>query len=71
MSKGIGSSSRALGQLNFQPSPEGTQVEWRLEVKELGGLLKAVPQGLLKASAQKVVADLWTQVEANLQEPPV
>jgi hypothetical protein len=30
-------------------------------------LLKAVPQGLLKAAAQKVINDAWTALEAKLQ----
>lgn len=65
-SKGIGSTSTVEAVLSFAPQVNGTQIHWTADLKELGGLLKAVPQGLLKASAQKVIADVWTEVEAKL-----
>jgi carbon monoxide dehydrogenase subunit G len=65
-SKGIGSSSAVEAALAFAPQSEGTHIHWSVDVKELGGLLKAVPQGLIKAAAQKVIADVWAQVEARL-----
>jgi hypothetical protein len=37
-------------------------------VTQLGGLLKMVPQGLLQAAAQKVIADAWAALEKKLQE---
>jgi carbon monoxide dehydrogenase subunit G len=65
-SKGIGSSSDVEATLKFAPQGGGTQVHWVVEVKQLGGLLKAVPQGLIKASAQKVIGDVWASVEKRL-----
>jgi carbon monoxide dehydrogenase subunit G len=65
-SKGIGSTSEVEAALTLTPHDEGTGVHWTADVKSLGGLLKAVPQGLIKASAQKVIADIWTAVEAKL-----
>jgi carbon monoxide dehydrogenase subunit G len=65
-SKGIGSSSDVEAALKFAPQDKGTRVDWTADVKELGGLLKAVPQGLIKASAEKVTADVWAAVEAKL-----
>ena len=67
-SKGIGSTSDVEAQLTFAPRDSGTRVHWTVEIKSLGGLLKAVPQGLIKASAQKVIADAWAAVEAQLAQ---
>jgi carbon monoxide dehydrogenase subunit G len=67
-SKGIGSSSTVEASLLLAPSGEGTRVDWSAEVTELGGLLKAVPQGLIKAAAQNVIADVWTALAAKLKE---
>lgn len=65
-SKGIGSSSEVEATLALSPTESGTHVQWIAEVKSLGGLLKAVPQGLLKASAQKVITDLLPDIEKRL-----
>jgi carbon monoxide dehydrogenase subunit G len=78
-SKGIGSSSIVEATLALAPHPNppppagggqggGTRVHWNAEVKELGGLLKMVPQGLIRGAAQKVLNDAWTAVEAKLRE---
>lgn len=66
-SKGIGSGSQVEAILQFSADETGTSVNWKADVKEVTGLLKAVPQGLVKASAQKVIADLWNEVEAKLK----
>jgi carbon monoxide dehydrogenase subunit G len=65
-SKGIGSTNKLEADLIIAPDDGGTTVRWSVDVKELGGLLKAVPQGLIKASAQKVIADVWASLERNL-----
>jgi carbon monoxide dehydrogenase subunit G len=65
-SKGIGSSSTVEAALAFAPQSGGTRVHWSVDVKELGGLLKAVPQGLIQAAAQRVIADVWARVDAQL-----
>jgi carbon monoxide dehydrogenase subunit G len=67
-SKGIGSSSTVESTLTFGPADAGTLVHWTAEVKELGGLLKLIPQGLIRGAAQKVINDAWTIVEAKIQE---
>lgn len=64
--KGIGSTSRIGAELNFTPQGGGTLVHWAAEVKELGGLLKMVPAGLVRGAAEKVVGDAWAKVEAQL-----
>lgn len=66
-SKGIGSASDVEASLSLQPKDQGAQVHWIAEIKELGGLLKAVPQGLIKASAQKVIGDAWEELEKKLK----
>jgi carbon monoxide dehydrogenase subunit G len=66
-SKGIGSSSRVSAVLSFAPGAAGTVIHWSADVTELGGLLKAVPPGLLKASAQKVIADIWDAIGKKAQ----
>jgi uncharacterized protein len=65
-SKGIGSSSQVDARLNISGLDSGSRVNWSADVTELGGLLKAVPQGLLKASAQKVIEDVWNGIETKL-----
>jgi carbon monoxide dehydrogenase subunit G len=68
-SKGIGSSSSVEAVLALQPHEAGSRVHWTAEVKELGGLLKMVPSGLIRGAAQKVVNDAWTAVEKKFSEP--
>jgi carbon monoxide dehydrogenase subunit G len=65
-SKGIGTTSDVEAVYTVEPREGGTHLTWSADVKELGGLLKAVPQGLIKAAAQKVIGDAWTAVEAKL-----
>jgi carbon monoxide dehydrogenase subunit G len=66
-SKGIGSSSTVEATLALAPNGDGTRVHWVAEVKELGGLLKMVPQGLIRGAAEKVLNDAWAAVEAKLR----
>ena len=65
-SKGIGSTSDVEAALALAPQEGGTRLHWAVEAKTLGGLLKAVPPGLIKASAQKVIADALATAEAKL-----
>jgi carbon monoxide dehydrogenase subunit G len=67
--KGIGTTSEVEAGLKLVPLDEGTRLRWTAEIKSLGGLLKAVPQGLVKAAAQKVIDDALAMVEAKLLEP--
>jgi carbon monoxide dehydrogenase subunit G len=64
--KGIGSSSTVEAALTLVPRDGGSRVRWTADVTQLGGLLKAVPRGLIQAAAQKVIADLWAAVQAKL-----
>jgi carbon monoxide dehydrogenase subunit G len=67
-SKGVGSSSTVEASWALTPTESGTRMTWVAEVKELGGLLKMVPQGLIRGAAQKVINDAWAAVEAKLRE---
>ena len=69
-SQGIGSSSDVEALLTLEPVESGSRLHWIVEIKSLGGLLKALPQGLIKASAQKVIGDIWSAVEKKLQPVP-
>lgn len=66
-SKGIGSSSDVEAWLTFSPHENGTRLHWKVEVKKLGGLLKAVPSGLIRGAAHKVIEDIWAQVKDRLK----
>jgi carbon monoxide dehydrogenase subunit G len=66
-SKGIGSSNTVEVRMEVTPRDGGgTHVHWAADVTQLGGLLKMVPQGLIQASAQKVIGDVWTATEAKM-----
>ena len=69
-SQGIGSSSDVEALLTLTPVENGSRVHWVAEIKSLGGLLKAIPQGLIKASAQKVIGDILSEVETKLNALP-
>jgi carbon monoxide dehydrogenase subunit G len=69
LSKGIGTSSTVEARLQFTSGENATQVHWAAEIQQLGGLLKAVPQGLIRAAAQKLIDDVWAAVEARLRAP--
>lgn len=65
-SKGIGSSADVETSFVLSPTDTGTRVHWTAEVKSLGGLLKLIPTGLVRGSAQKVLDDVWKAVEEKL-----
>jgi carbon monoxide dehydrogenase subunit G len=65
-SKGIGNTSTVEALLTLAPQQAGTRVHWQAQVTEMGGLLKMVPQGLVRGAAQKVITDAWAAVEARL-----
>jgi carbon monoxide dehydrogenase subunit G len=64
--KSIGSGSEVEAGFELSPKESGSQMKWTAEVKSLTGLLKAVPQGLIKAAAQKIINDGWTALEARI-----
>jgi uncharacterized protein len=68
ISKGVGSSSKVEASLALAPHDAGTRVHWAAEVKELSGLLKMVPQGLIRGAAEKVLNEAWAAMEAKLRQ---
>ena len=66
VSKGVGSGSTVEATLALAPHDAGTRMHWVAEVKELSGLLKMVPQGLIRGAAQKVLDNAWAAVETRL-----
>jgi uncharacterized protein len=68
--KGIGSSNDVEALMLFAPRDSGTRVHWTADVTNLSGLLKAIPQGLLRGAAQKVIADVWEKIKLKLSSEP-
>lgn len=66
VTKAIGASSTVTIRLAFHEAEGGTRVAWTGELAEVTGLLKMVPKGLLQATAEKVIGDVWTAVGARL-----
>jgi carbon monoxide dehydrogenase subunit G len=65
--KAIGAGSTTVAALRFEPAADGgTLVRWEAEITALTGLLKMVPKGLIQATAQKVIADVWAAVRAKV-----
>ena len=65
-SKGIGSTAAVTTTFDLRESGGGAAVDWTAAVDELGGLLKPVGAGLIKASAGKVIASAWEGFRAQL-----
>jgi carbon monoxide dehydrogenase subunit G len=65
--KAVGSGSTVVATLAFAPTETGgTNVKWTGEITELNGLLKMVPKGLIQATAQKIIADVWAAIRVKL-----
>ena len=65
-SKGIGTSSEVETTLTIVETEIGSRVRWAADVKRLGGLLKAVPSGLISGAAQKTIEDVWAGIGKRL-----
>jgi carbon monoxide dehydrogenase subunit G len=64
--KGIGTSSTVETAFRLEAKDGGSALHWSADVVQLGGLLKAVPQGLLHGAAQKIIGDLLKRIEEKL-----
>ena len=65
--KAVGSGTTVVATLAFAPTESGgTDVRWTGEITELNGLLKMVPKGLIQATAQKIISDVWTAIRVKL-----
>jgi carbon monoxide dehydrogenase subunit G len=69
VSKGVGTNSEVESALTLTPANGGTQIHWVAEVKQLGGLLKMAPTGLIRGAAQKVIEDVWNGIAAKVGVP--
>ncbi len=65
-SKGIGTSSDVVVSMTIAAEGSGSKIHYYAEITRLGGLLRAVPGGLIRGSAQKVIEDVWKNVEKKL-----
>lgn len=67
-SKGIGSSADVEATLTLASAGDATKVAWTASIVRLGGLLKAIPAGLIRGAAQKVIDDIWVGIDAKLAD---
>lgn len=66
-SKGIGSSSTVTAHLALEPKDNEIEVQWKGVIGDLGGLLKAVPKGLIQGAAQSVINDLLEKLKSRIE----
>lgn len=66
VARAIGASSTVAVKLEVRQEDGGTVVHWTGDLVEVTGLLKMVPKGLLQATAEKVIEDVWAAVTAKL-----
>src|SRR5262245_20588971 len=64
--KGIGSSADVIASFAVEEKGTASQVKWKASVTSLGGLLKAVPSGLIQAAAQKTIDAMLTGIEGKV-----
>lgn len=68
-SKAMGASSTVITTLTFHEAEAGgARVHWTGELTEVTGLLKMVPKGLIQATAQKQIEDVWAAVTARMHQ---
>src|SRR5262245_35298152 len=65
--KGIGSSAELESTFHLTVVTTGTTIAWTMNSLQIGGLLKAVSQGLIQAAAQKVAADTWMEIRTKIR----
>jgi len=66
-SKGIGASSDVTVTLQIEPKDGVSWIKYQAEVTRLGGLLKAIPAGLIRGAAQKIIEQVWENVGKRLK----
>jgi carbon monoxide dehydrogenase subunit G len=67
LGKGIGATSTVETALAVrQAEGGGAMVHWTAEIAALTGLLKMVPRGLIQATAQTVIRDVWAAVRSRV-----
>lgn len=65
-SKGLAASSDVVVTLKIEDKDGGSKVMYHAEVTRLGGLLRALPSGLIRGAAQKIIEQVWENVGKKL-----
>lgn len=65
----IGVGMNIESKLNLSPIEEGrsTRLAWEARVHDMKGLITAVPAGLIRAAADKVIRDGWKSLRARIE----
>lgn len=65
----IGVGMNIESKLNLSPIEEGrsTRMAWEARVFDMKGLITAVPAGLIRAAADKVITDGWKSLRARIE----
>lgn len=64
----IGVSMNIESRLKLSPAEGGTKLDWEARVFDMKGLIAAVPAGLIRAAAQKVIGDGWNALRKQVEE---
>ncbi|MFO0865113.1 MAG: SRPBCC domain-containing protein [Gemmataceae bacterium] len=64
-SRSVGTRAELTTRMHLNAEDDATRMEWSVEITELGGLLKAVPSGLIRAAAQKAIDDVLANVRGQ------
>lgn len=66
---GVGTGLTIESKVSVAPEGTGSAIDWRADVVELRGLIKAVGPTLIKAAADKVVKDGFAKLRARVETP--
>lgn len=67
VARGIGASLAVESRLTVAPRDGGTVVGWEARVREMSGLLAAVPVSLVRAAAEKAIRDAWSALRSRIE----
>ena len=66
--KSIGVSMNVESRLKLSPAEGGgTKLDWEARVYDMKGLIAAVPAGLIRAAAEKVIRDGWQALRGQVE----
>ncbi len=65
---GIGTSMRSESTMKIEPAGAGCKVRWQAQITAMKGLVSAVPQGLIRAAADKVLGDGWKAIRGLVEK---
>ena len=64
--KGVGASSVVDATFHLIPDATTCIMRWSARVQQLGGLLKAIPSGLIQGGAERVIKDMLQNIDRKL-----